>query len=147
MARISFEQAESILQALGEDFLGSAMEIKSALAEDSPWSSFQLLHVTELFKFDIFVPRDDEFVREMHSRAMEVTLGAVRLKVLSPEDILIQKLRWYDLGNRVSDRQWNDIVQVMEVQAGKLDKEYITRWARHFGLEDLMNEAFGEALD
>lgn len=61
-----------------------------------------------------------------------------------PLSILIAKLRWYDMGNRVSDRQWNDIVGVLEVRGDELDLDYVRNWARCFGVEELLNEALGE---
>ena len=61
--------------------------------------------------------------------------------IASAEDIVITKLRWFVLGNRISDKQWNDIVQVLEVQQGNLDLEYLTRWANYFQVLDLLREA------
>ncbi len=58
-----------------------------------------------------------------------------------PEDIVIIKLRWFVLGNRISDKQWNDIVQVLEMQAGNLDEEYLTLWATHFNVLELLRDA------
>lgn len=57
------------------------------------------------------------------------------------EDIVLVKLRWFELGNRISDKQWNDIVQVLEVQHGNLDEAYLIKWARHFNVLDLLREA------
>ena len=38
------------------------------------------------------------------------------LYVYTPEDILLQKLRWYRLGGEVSDRQWRDVLGIVGVQ-------------------------------
>ena len=62
------------------------------------------------------------------------------------ESIVIAKLRWYLLENRVSDRQWNDLVQVLEVQRSTLDNEYLDRWAGFFWVPDLLNEARGQVI-
>lgn len=69
----------------------------------------------------------------------------LHIPVSSPEDVILHKLRWYQLGNRVSDRQWNDIVQVLEVQAGRLDLDYLDRWAKHFGVKELLELAIEQA--
>ncbi len=34
----------------------------------------------------------------------------------SPEDIILSKLLWYEKGNRVSERQWLDVLGVIKVQ-------------------------------
>lgn len=33
----------------------------------------------------------------------------------TPEELVISKLRWYELGNRVSKPQWRDLLGVMEI--------------------------------
>lgn len=140
------DQARTLMNSLGPDYVGSTLDVEQALDDPSPWGAFQILHISEMFKFDVFVPREDDFVRSMFDRLQSVTAAGAHLRVLSAEDILVMKLRWYELGNRVSDRQWNDIVQVIEVQAEHLDRQYVRHWARHFGLEELAEEAFSEAL-
>lgn len=70
-------------------------------------------------------------------RSLTATLQTMRVL----EDIVLVKLRWFELGNRISDKQWNDIVQVLEVQHGNLDEAYLIKWARHFNVLDLLREA------
>ncbi|MBI1950999.1 MAG: hypothetical protein HYS34_06525 [Acidobacteria bacterium] len=41
------------------------------------------------------------------------------LYVYTPEDILLQKLRWYRLGNEVSDRQWRDVTDLLQRALGE----------------------------
>jgi hypothetical protein len=51
------------------------------------------------------------------------------LEVLSAENILPQKLRWYRLGGETSERQWRDVIGIVRVQAGWLDASYLKRGA------------------
>lgn len=60
------------------------------------------------------------------------------LYVHAPEDILLQKLRWYRLGREMSDRQWRDVLGILLVQAGRLDEEYLRRGAEVLGVADLL---------
>ena len=62
-----------------------------------------------------------------------------------PEDILLQKLRWYRLGGGVSDRQWRDIAAIVRVQAASLDRAYLRDGADLLGVTDLLERALGEA--
>lgn len=66
------------------------------------------------------------------------------LQVYSPEDILLQKLRWYRMGNEVSDRQWRDVLGIIHVQAGRLDEAYLRRGAAVLGVADLLDRARSE---
>src|SRR5207249_2445548 len=64
----------------------------------------------------------------------------------TPEDILLQKLRWYRLGGEQSDRQWRDVLGIMTVQVGQLDTEYVRRQAETLAVADLLDRAF-KAID
>ena len=62
-----------------------------------------------------------------------------------PEDILLQKLRWYRQGGEISDRQWRDIGGIVRVQGERLDREYLQRNAPILGVADLLARALGQA--
>ncbi len=59
------------------------------------------------------------------------------LFVYTPEDILLQKLRWYQMGNEVSDRQWRDVMGIVLVQGQALDVVYLRRAAQVLAVSDL----------
>ncbi|MBC6474676.1 MAG: hypothetical protein GDA48_19275 [Hormoscilla sp. GM102CHS1] len=63
----------------------------------------------------------------------------------SAEDIILQKLIWYRMGNRVSDRQWRDILGVLKVQGKSLDFDYLADWAKMLELEEMMTQALRSA--
>jgi len=62
-----------------------------------------------------------------------------------PEDILLRKLRWYRLGNEISDRQWRDILGIVLTQEGRMDDPYLERGAQVLGVSDLLARALSEA--
>src|SRR2546430_10959420 len=55
--------------------------------------------------------------------------------VATREDVVLQKLRWFRLGDGVSDRQWQDTLGVLEVAGGerseerRVGKEGRSRWS------------------
>ena len=63
----------------------------------------------------------------------------------TPEDVLLQKLRWYRMGGETSDRQWRDVLGIALVQGGRLDEAYLRRGAESLGVSDLLDRALGEA--
>jgi hypothetical protein len=64
---------------------------------------------------------------------------------LTPEDTILSKLEWFRAGGDVSERQWRDVLGILEVQAGNLDMEYLRRWAEELGVSDLFERALLEA--
>ena len=56
-----------------------------------------------------------------------------------------QKLRWYQLGGGVSDRQWRDVLAIIRVQGDRLDCGYLRRHAPTLGVADLLERALGES--
>jgi hypothetical protein len=91
----------------------------------------------------VFIPKDRPFDRIQFSRAQTHLLpGADQpVNLASPEDVLLNKLIWYELGNRVSDQQWRDTQAIIRVQAGALDQTYLRHWAGDLGLADLLEAA------
>jgi hypothetical protein len=67
--------------------------------------------------------------------------------VLGPEDTILQKLRWYEVGGSISQRQWRDICQVLRVQADRLDMQYLQVTAAAAGLESLLARAIADVHD
>ncbi len=64
---------------------------------------------------------------------------------MTSADIVLAKLEWYRLGGEVSDRQWQDVIGVLAVQAEGLDLDYLRRWAEQLGVRNLLERALAEA--
>jgi hypothetical protein len=109
-------------------------------------ASFNIVHLATMFKVDLFTSDRSELVQEEMRRRELVELGEPpkRVWVCSAEDIVIQKLDWFRKGDRVSERQWNDLIGVLKVQRERLDLAYIRRWASTLGLSELAEEAIAE---
>lgn len=69
----------------------------------------------------------------------------IEFYLVSPEDIILNKLMWFRLGGGVSDRQWKDVLGVLKVQKNLLDKEYLQHWASELKVKDLLDKAFSQA--
>jgi hypothetical protein len=132
-------QVKELVGAAEPRFMIDRVEVEGTLRSTDEYRSFQMLHFETMFKVDCFVPFESETVRNEFNRAVRLELvPGVVAPCLSAEDIILRKLRWFEIGNRVSDRQWNDVVQVLEMQAGLLDEPYLNESARHHGVHDLL---------
>lgn len=89
------------------------------------------------WKADFFVVKDDAFALEAFRRRRQGTLALAGQRVwfLSPEDIMLHKLRWMD-GNPL-DKHVRDIVAILGVWYTELDLAYLSRWVAEFGTGEL----------
>lgn len=111
-------------------------------------STFNVIHLGTLFKVDVFVAGDDvPTVREMERR-QTYTLDVdppEDIVVASPEDIVVQKLYWHRLGDHVSERQWDDALNVLKIRGSDLDLSYMQELAGTMKVEDLLDRALRQA--
>lgn len=104
-------------------------------------SSFNLIHLDTMFKVDIFVAKDEVFDRAQIERRVPRAVAEDldrEIYVLSAEDTILAKLRWYRMGGEQSERQWRDVVGVVKVQGDRLDLEYLHKMAIELQVEDLL---------
>lgn len=106
-------------------------------------ASFNILYLRTMFKIDIFVSGDGPLDRAAMRRRQRIALGepAEAVDIASAEDSVLRKLLWYRIGNQVSERQWSDVLGVLKIQAGQLDREYLDGMAAELEIADLWERA------
>lgn len=136
-----------LLEELEGTFYFDASRARDAVARGT---SFNVIHLDTMFKVDLFVAGTDPLSQSEMRRRERHQIGESAdesLFVASAEDTVLQKLHWYRLGNRVSERQWLDVVGILRVQGDRLDRTYLVSWASKLGLTDLLVEARERARD
>ena len=146
MADLRPEHVASLVEHLREGYYIDEQMVQDALHRQG---SFNVIHLQTMIKVDVFIPKARPFDRNEILRArpetMEATEGALTLLFKSPEDLVLRKLEWYRAGGHVSERQWNDVLGVLKVQAPALDPTYLRRWAEQLDVADLLERALTEA--
>jgi len=145
VADLRIEQVQPFVAAVAERFYVSP---ERALQAVQRRSSFNLVHLKTMIKVDIFVLKAEPFsLQEMARRQVLPVPGepGTTLHVASAEDTVLHKLLWYQKGNRVSDRQWNDVLGVLKVQGARLDFTYLQEWAARIGVDGLLRQAYEDA--
>ena len=102
-----------------------------------------------MIKIDVFIHKKDPFNKSAITRKHKDLLvegdDETDYYFASPEDVILNKLRWYEMTNRVPERQWLDITGVIKVQGDSLDKEYLLKWSEYLNVSRLLKDAFSEA--
>ena len=99
--------------------------------------SFNLIHLATMFKVDVFLPKGRAFDEAQLSRCSPQVIATNPKRtavVASAEDTILAKLSWYRAGGEVSEQPWRDVQGVLQVQAERLDTEYMRAWRSHLGL-------------
>lgn len=142
VADLDVSHAQPLADFLGEDFYVSVPSIRDAVTRRS---SFNLIHYPTSLKVDIFVLKDREFDQQAMSRCVRRWFGpegdGLEVWITAPEDIVLNKLVWYEKGNRISERQLLDIRNVLTVQQHNLDIDYLMKWATVLRVAELLEQA------
>jgi hypothetical protein len=143
IAAVEESHVPALVSGFSTDFYVDEDALLRAVRERS---SANLIHQATQLKIDVFVAGGTPLDEQQLTRRQEVTLGPGRtLYVHPPEDILLQKLRWYVKGGETSDRQWRDILAIIRVQGARLDREYVWSNAAVLGVEEVLTRALHEA--
>jgi len=69
-------------------------------------ASFNIIHLLTMLKLDVFVAQADAWSRAEFERACPISLpGGGSLIIARAEDTILHKLRWFELGGGISERQ------------------------------------------
>ena len=146
VADLSAQHVNPLTEMLKSDYYIDKEMILDAIKRHS---SFSFIHLETMLKVDIFIIKDRPYDGVAFQRKRKDTLdeeqGAAEFYLASPEDIILNKLEWFQMGGKVSERQWHDVLGIMKVQRELMDKEYLRRWAAELGISDLLEQAFRDA--
>ena len=94
---------------------------------------FNLIETSTGWKADLIVMGDEPFETSALSRRRVISALGITLYGVSPEDLVLSKLRW--AATTDSEKQIHDVFGILGVQRGALDEEYQRRFARQLGVE------------
>lgn len=82
---------------------------------------------------DLFIARS-EFQKEIVKYAREVKYNKINVKVISPEDLILLKLK----SGREKDME--DVREIIIENKGKLNYKYLEKWAQNLGVEIFLKD-------
>jgi hypothetical protein len=114
------------------DFYLSADAIRDAILQRF---QFNVVHPASGNKVDFMLARDDEWGRAQMARRRRVRLlPDLEGYTAAPEDVILGKLLYFAEGG--SDKHLRDIVGMLRVSGGQIDRADVEKWARTLGVED-----------
>jgi hypothetical protein len=125
------------LATAAKDFLMDAETLRDQLRQGRAYNVF---HAATMTKVDLF-PAAGAFERNQLARASLV----VGVRVISAEDALLAKLRWFRLGGEISDRQWRDVLGLVAIGRPTLDRAHLDHWAAQLQVADLLQRALQDS--
>jgi len=111
------------------DYYVSDTAVAEAVRERS---SFNVIEQGSVTKVDIFPRKRDAFRDAEFARRRRVTIEDFSVWIVSPEDLVLAKLLW--ARDSHSDVQVRDVHMLLQ---GALDRDYIERWVRSLGLDEM----------
>ena len=115
----------------------------SSEAASEAWARRGLVDLSSGWKIDLILRKDRPFSREEFARRLPATIFETAVFVASAEDTILSKLEWARSGE--SERQLRDVLGVVEVSGGSLDRGYGERWADALGVRGLWEHVVAEA--
>ena len=136
----STKDADFVLQhagGVGGDFaakLDAEFVLEPQLSFETVTGTYRqyLRHAGTSFKIELFQLSADEHDQVRFARRLEQLLFNRKVWILSPEDVIVSKLRW------ARSKDEGDVRDVLLVQSGKLDMPYIESWCQRHGTIDAL---------
>jgi hypothetical protein len=144
ITRLGHDVVDKLVVLLGEEFYIDADMAHEAIDSGT---SFNVIYLATMTKGDLFILGNSAWTQSEWRRRQRKRVGDTEetLYFASPEDMILQKLRWYRMTGERSDRQWGDVQGMLRVQGDALDREYLNHWARELEIGDLLAQSLEDA--
>jgi hypothetical protein len=142
VVEITGEKVSELARLLAPSFYAPPFVIEDAVRKRG---QFNLIHLDYAFKVDLWLLKDSPYDAVCFERRLLGVMFGREVWVSSPEDVILSKLLWYRAAP-VLDRQFQDVLEVYEIQEPYLEHDYLDRWAHTLGIADLLDRVKGEAV-
>lgn len=129
----------TIATALGDEF---TLDRQMGFETITSTLQHRIEHIPTGFVIELFELTADAHDQARFSRRRTVTLAGVQASVPTPEDVIIQKLRWAMRGHRTKDIA--DAENIIHIQKEHLDLTYIRQWADQHGSRKLFERLLAQ---
>ena len=117
--------------------LGKEVYVDEAMIRETlRWrGEFNVIHGESGLKIDFFIPRDIGQTKKALARARFKKVKGQRVYFISPEDLILSKLRWVSQGG--GEKHMEDAQSVVKRSGDILDRAYLEAQAKEQKVQDL----------
>lgn len=135
VVRMNSTQRRSLLERLPEAF-----EVDQQISfETITGHTRQILRAPTIpFEIELFDLSEEPFDHSRFERRIQTTMLGREVWLPTAEDVIVQKLRWSKLGNRLKDLV--DAQGVAKVRGDRLDWNYIEHWCGMLELGEILRK-------
>lgn len=130
--QVSYADVGKIVALFKKDFYIDENSVRQAVRDQS---MFNIIHNESVIKVDFIIRKDEEYRKEEFLRKRKITIEGFQVSIVSPEDLILSKLVWAKTSQ--SALQLRDVKQMM-LNAKQIDHEYLTKWSKTLGVEELL---------
>lgn len=130
--QVSYADVGKIVALFKKDFYIDENSVRQAVRDQS---MFNIIHNESVLKVDFIIRKDEEYRKEEFLRKRKITIEGFQVSIVSPEDLILSKLVWAKTSQ--SALQLRDVKQMM-LNAKQIDHEYLTKWSKTLGVEELL---------
>ncbi|MBI2863790.1 MAG: hypothetical protein HYX94_04430 [Chloroflexi bacterium] len=141
VVEIPQSKAGPLARSLDTDFYAPEPVIEEAVQRRG---QFNAIHLGHPFKVDLWLRQETPYERARFGRRRQVTMLGRMVWITTAEDVILSKLVWYKAGPALH-RQFEDALEVFEIQEPNLDQPYLDHWARVLDVADLMGKIRDQA--
>ncbi len=106
---------------------------------------FSIIHDKSDLNIDLWILKETPGEIKKFARRKKVSLFGAPTYIIAAEDMILTKLEWFKRSKNT--KHFDDVVGIVKVQAGKLDKTYITGALEKLGIKKYWQKAVGKAKD
>src|SRR5262245_31041660 len=129
-------KVDSVVKSFAPDFY---IDADVARDEVRRHGMFNMIHEALVVKVDMILRKPDTYgVVAFHRRQRVELVPGLPVQIISPEDLVLAKLRWAAEGE--SDLQLRDVRNLVR-SVDALDAAYLSEWAAKLGLSALLEAA------
>lgn len=129
-------KVESLVNTLAPDYVATGDAVEAALNSRDASPSFAVVDPDSVVFFDCFVASTPFDRACFKNQIYELGTPEGTVPIATAENVFVNKLRWYALGNHVSQQQFRDLRNLLTFNPELDGSGFVLTWVENLGLQN-----------